>query len=284
MARLLDHLGFVARDVAYVRAAWQRLGFEPTQPRPLLGVGADGAPVPLGQTSCHVVLEAGYVELTAVAGDDPAHHLARYRRRYEGLHILAFGCDDAGLARERVAAAGLRVTPVMSARRAIDYGTRHGDARFRWFMLDAAEAPEALVCGVEHETPELVFQPEVSRHPNGAIALEGTTLVVESPEAFAARYAAVTGVQPAGPPERLRFDLGGEWLDLVTPREFARAHAGGAAEPPAVPWLAAARIRVRDRAVTEHWLAEHDLAFGRTLDGLAWVSPAATGGAVVEFG
>lgn len=279
--RLLDHLGLVANDLTAAREAWRRLGFEPTAPKPLLGVGADGAPVPLGQSSCHVVLEAGYVELTAVAGDDPAHHLARYRRRYEGFHILAFGAADATLARERAAAGGLPVTAVMQARRAIEYGARRGDARFRWFMLAPDAAPEALVCVVEHETPELVFQPEVTRHPNGALALDGTTLVVEAPTALAARYAAVTGVQPTGPDERLRFDLDGEWLELVTPREFARTHAGLESHP--TPWLASARIRVRDPAAAERVLAANGVAFRRTPDGVAWVPPAAAGGAVVEF-
>jgi hypothetical protein len=243
MARLLDHLGIVARELEPVRDAWRRLGFEPTAPKPLLGVDASGAVVPLGQWSCHVVLESGYVELTAVAGDDPSHHLARYRQRYVGLHILALGADDAAAARERVVHAGLRVTPVMQARRAIDYGARQGEARFRWFMLDATESPEALVCVVEHETPELVFQPEVSRHPNGAIALDGTTLLVAAPEAL----------------------------------------AGSGIVPPALPWLALARFRVRDRAATERWFASAGVALQRTAEGVAWVPPDRAGGAVVEF-
>lgn len=283
MARLLDHVGLVARELAPVRAAWRRLGFAPTEPEELLGVSADGAPVPLGQSSCHVVLESGYVELTAVAGADPAHHLARYRRRYDGLHILAFGADDVARVRERIAAAGLAVTPVMQARRAIHYGARRGEARFRWCMLTAEQAPEALVCVVEHETPDLVFQPEVTAHPNGAVALDGATLVVESPAALAARHAAVTGVPARGTPDRLRFDLGTEWLELVTPAEFARTHPGPDARPPALPWCALVRVRVRDRAATGRWFDAHGVDARRAPDGVRWVPPAATGGVVLEF-
>lgn len=283
MARLLDHLGLVVRDLEPTREAWRRLGFAPTVPKPLLGVGADGAPVPLGQASCHVVFEAGYVELTAVAGDDPAHHLARYRGRYEGLHILAYGADDVARVRERAAAAGLAVTPVMQARRAIEYGARRGDARFRWCMLEAAQSPEALVCVVEHETPELVFQPEVTAHPNGAIALEGAVLVVEAPGALAARHEALTGARARGTAGRLRFDLGGEWLELVTPDVFARTHPGPEARPPALPWFALLRVRVRDPGVARAWLAGQGVATRDAAGGACWVPPALTGGAVVEF-
>jgi hypothetical protein len=283
VVRLLDHLGLVVRELEPAREAWRRLGFAPTEPKPLLGVGADGAPVPLGQVSCHVVFAAGYVELTAVAGDDPTHHLARYRGRYEGLHILAYGAGDVAAVRERAAAAGLAVTPVMHARRAIEYGARRGDARFRWCMLDAAQSPEALVCVVEHETPELVFQPEVTAHPNGAIALEGATLVVAAPEALAARHEALTGARARGTAGRLRLDLGTEWLEIVTPAEFARTHPGPDARPPALPWFALLRVRVRDLGVARAWFSAHGVATRETPDGVCWVPPAATGGAVVEF-
>src|SRR5512137_1618137 len=140
--RLLDHVGIVGAALPPLREAWRRLGFAPTEPRPLSGRAADGRTVALGQHSCHAVFAGGYVELTAVDSAIASHHLDPWRRRGAGAWIVAFGADDADAAWARAAAAGLPVTPVMEATRAIDYGARHGDARFRWFMLEPAASPE----------------------------------------------------------------------------------------------------------------------------------------------
>ena len=60
-------------------------------------------------------------------------------------------------------------------------------------MLGAASTPEALVCFVRNERPELIFQPEVQRHPNGARSLDSVIIRSNEPEATAARYASYTG-------------------------------------------------------------------------------------------
>jgi hypothetical protein len=129
--RPLDHVGIVAHDLAALRSAWCRLGFAPTEPRPLLGRDAAGNAVPLGQRSCHAVFDGGYVELTEVEPGTVRHHLDPWRARGDGGWIIALGAADAAAARERCVAAALPVTPVMEASRAIDYGQRHGKSRRR---------------------------------------------------------------------------------------------------------------------------------------------------------
>lgn len=176
-----------------MRAAFESLGFRPTDPKPLMSRDpATGAAVPLDQWSCHVVFERGYLELSAVTSPSADHHLARYGA---GLQICAFGTADVSAAHAQCRAADIRVGAAQWAAREIRYGQRHGDARFHWFMIDPADAPEGLLCYVEHATPELVYQPEVQHHPNGARALTLLGIVPPADDwaAAVARYSRVLG-------------------------------------------------------------------------------------------
>lgn len=279
-ARLLDHVGLVGVALAPLRAAWTRLGFAPTEPRPLLGRDAAGEAVPLGQSSCHAVLDGGYVELTAVEPGTARHHLDPWRRTGDGLWIVAFGAADVAAARARSAAAGLAVTPAMDAARAIDYGARHGEARFRWFMLDAAASPEALLCVVEHRTPELVFQPEVRRHPNGARALRGLRIVVPDPDTAVERYERLLGLAAHSDDGARVLARDGETIELLTPAAFAR-RVGREAPVRAGP--AALQVEVADLRACDALLAAAGVTAARSPQGGRVVGPADAGGVFVEF-
>jgi hypothetical protein len=187
----LDHVGFAGATLEAMRREWQSLGFAPTEPQPLRSVDRQGRSDALGQHSCHVVLACGYIELTEVA-EVRGHHLEPWLARGPGLHILAFGTTaiDAWRARQ----VGDEYSPVMTAARSIDYGSRHGEARFRWCMRDATRTPWALECLVEHLTPELVHQDEVEQHRNGARVLRAITLESPEPAALQAEFARLYGV------------------------------------------------------------------------------------------
>jgi hypothetical protein len=187
-----------------------------------------GQRVPLGQQSCHIIFERGYIELTAV--DPPVtaeHHLYPWIRDTQThgdatLAIIAIGAEDIEGVHARLAEAGLPVGALAQASRPIHYGARRGDALFRWFMLGAASTPESLVCFVRNERPELIFQPEVQQHPNGARALESVILCSNEPEALAARYAgyADTAVVEVAPGlVRCALDGGVVWVGTAAALE-----------------------------------------------------------------
>ena len=90
----LDHVGFAGSVLEPMRAEWQALGFSPTVAEELRAVDAAGVARSLGQRSCHIVFERGYIELTEVIEPSPTHHLAPWLIRGPGLHILAFGTPD----------------------------------------------------------------------------------------------------------------------------------------------------------------------------------------------
>jgi len=165
---VLDHVGFAGPDMATLRAEWIGLGFSPTAPQSLLAVDDAGATIDLQQRSAHIMLEHGYVELTEVR-NSVGHHLEPWLARGPALCIVAWGAKD--IYAWRTQCTEPDVSAVMTASRRIEYGERQGDARFLWCMHDPARRPAALECVVQHLTPELVFQPTVQSHPNGALAL-----------------------------------------------------------------------------------------------------------------
>ena len=232
----LDHIGFAARDLPPLLEAFSELGFHITTPAELLGVDpATGRPSSLGQTSAHIVLAQTYIELTAVPDPSSVNHLQPYLQRYEGLQILALREADLETAHARIGASGLVVTPVKTARRRISYGQRHGDACFNWFMLDPDHSPEGLVCFVTNETPELVFQPEVQRHPNGAVDVTGVVICTAEPREMASRYTSVLGPPAEIHDDRALFALGNSTITVFTP-EVLNAE-WPTLEVPAVPAL-----------------------------------------------
>lgn len=273
----LDHVGLVGRSLEPLLAAARRLGFAPTLPKPLMGRDpVTGETRPLGQSSAHLVFGSGYVELSAVHSTSPDHHLAHWLRRHEGLLILALGVDDIEAAHARCQAASLPVTAVADACRAIEYGDRHGEARFQWFMLAPQASPEGLVCCVRNLTPDLVFQPAVQAHPNGVIGLAGVYVAAGEPAPVLSRLAAVTGATPAGD----RLDLRGGWLRVMTPAALEARFPG--AGLPAAPCLAGCAVKVVDpgraRAAVFPGVPLNETSAG------FWVSPRDGAGAIVEFG
>ena len=275
----LDHVGLVAPELDALVARYRALGFSPTEPRPLLRLDpATGASLPIGQSSAHVVFESGYVELTQIDSASRDHHLAPLVQRHFGLHILALGVDEITAAHERCTSAGVPVRAPARASRAIEYGSRHGEARFEWFMLEPAASPEGLLCLVRHETPGLVHQREVESHPNGAVALEGVYVVTNVPREVECRLGIVAGARPA---EAGTIELGGRWIRVLTPDAFAERFPG--AHVPAAPCLAGLAVRVADLRRAREAVAPGLVALAPAPGGGFWVDAAHAGGCVVEF-
>lgn len=209
----LDHLGFAVRQMEPLLTLFRRLGFSPTEARELQRVDEDGRPAPLGQVSAHLVFADTYVELSAVPDPASGNHLEPFLDRYQGLHILALRSADLDAARRSCSAAGLHPTEVQQASREIEYGDRHGEARFRWWMLPAAELSDGLLCHVQNQTPELVYQSAVQAHPNSAVAVTG--VIISAPDTLAAtrRWSSALGGMEA---ENGVFALNNARLEIQT--------------------------------------------------------------------
>lgn len=163
----VDHIGVVVRDLGREIAAWRALGFQVSDPVPLMGRDDKGRAVPLGQSSAHIVFANAYVELSSpVPGS--GNHLERYLALGDGVRILVLAADDAGAARAAIAPRWPDVAAPRDATRAIEIAGRGDVARFAWFPLPFDVIPGVLSAVVQHLTPELVFHPSLVAHANGA--------------------------------------------------------------------------------------------------------------------
>lgn len=248
IATSLDHLGWATYDPAALHARFERLGFCLTpwssQSGPLL---PGSLPVPWGTANrCAMLREGGYLELLGVADPSrPLNGLDRYLDRYEGLHIIALGMDDAEANFARLRRAGVPVPGVSPLERPVNDAEPDGP-RIRVARLTLPEAPEGRMQLVQHFTPELLWQEQFLAHPNRAVALTAVVLVIERPASSACRLSRLAG-RPTLPDLVGGFALpiGTNGTVRLLPPEAMPAILPGVA-PPLLPFIAAAVVRVDD--------------------------------------
>ena len=95
VALQLDHIGFLTASLTHATAAWRRLGFRVTSPRPLWQTDSSTSmPRSLGQSSAHVMFTRTYLEITAIDVADSGHHLAPWRGAVDAPAILALSAAE----------------------------------------------------------------------------------------------------------------------------------------------------------------------------------------------
>lgn len=269
----VDHVGLVARELSELLTTFRRLGFAVTQPRSLMtSKEAAGRVEEQGQQSAHIMFDQGYLELTAVTGSAQGMHLERYVGRPPGVHILAIRTESAREAWEAVRGAGLNPSSCAASARRISYG-RTGEARFEWFMFDDNEFPEALVCLVDHLTPDLVFQPDVMVHPNGARALAEVLLCVEDLQEASGRFSKL----------EVKGAVGTEGLHGLVICDRTGLKRRFPALEPALGRIAGVTIEVDDLEKTAELIFDEGIGICQNDAGEVWVSPRDAGGALVAF-
>lgn len=247
-ARSLDHVGICARDAPPLWAAYERLGFQLTPIAQQSGRRAPGAPVELLATGNRcAMLREGYVELLAIL--EPARFdngLGRLLARYTGMHIVAFGIDDAETELARLKRAGIDLPGVAHLERPVD---KPDGPRARFSRLPLPDAPEGRLQLIQHHTPELMWQERWLDHPNRAVALDSVILAVQRPAETAAGLSRLTGrplePDPAG---GYRLPLPQGRVRILPPEALAAVLPGVVA--PTLPYLAGFVLRTDDGNAT----------------------------------
>ncbi len=270
----LDHVGYFLADLEGAAGRFGRLGFT-VSPVNIHYNSADGELVRSGTANRLITFEAGYIEALGQVADTPlGAELAAGVARYEGLHLLA-------LAHERVEehdAGGTDMRPTVFLRRPLEDG-RIVRATVRRATAEAM--PEGRVQLLTHETPELIWLPDMDRHANAARALTGFLQIVADPEEAAARYARFANrpARRSGPVFEIALDRGR--FALAGPDALG-ALLPDAPHPPPPPFGAAVGIESADLDRTRFLLANAGITVHGRPDRLL-VPPTEGLGAWIDF-
>jgi hypothetical protein len=190
----LDHVGVCSDAPQDLWAAYERLGFTLTPVARQSGPRTPSAvPERLATGNRCAMLRHGYLELLGII--EPSlfdNGLSRFLARYQGLHILAFGVEDAPAELPRLRRAGFDIPGVVPLQRPVDDAAPDGPLA-RFSRLPMPDAPEGRLQLIEHHTPELIWQERWMDHANHAVALDAAILVVKDPAETGARLSRLTG-------------------------------------------------------------------------------------------
>jgi len=284
----LDHAGLIIRDLDAARQAYERLGFQ-LSPRSLhAGAVTPGGPVvPWGSGNHCAMFRHGYFELLGLV--DPAlHSTAKLMLdRYEGLHIVAMDCPSADQLYPALQQAGVAAAAPLTLERDAAFGqdgSQTRRARFRNINLDTAAWPEARFIVIEQCTRDVLWQPHLLTHPNGAVALDAVTFCASDLPASLARLTQLLGAPTRhGDAYGFRLARGTFWLM----DEAALRRACPVLDGPAHR-VAAVTIAVESLDRLQRYLRERDIDITASpaLDGHApslWVHPRQASHAALQF-
>ena len=250
MAFPLDHTGQMRADLDAGAAAWDRLGFLLSPETPQQGaVPGESGMQPWATANRCALFRRGYLELIGIRAPGRFNPWSHFMARHEGIHIAAFRCASADEAWPGMAAQGFQ-PPVQRAR-----STPAGEMRFRNIFSEDASWPEGRIIVIEHQTPDILWRPELLEHPNGARALRQCLFVSDRPEELSARLSAF-GADPAG-------------YAALSPGGFAAMFPGEAAPPP--PCMAGHIVAFADPARAVRLMEANGVPVGRDSLGRAFV-------------
>lgn len=180
----LDHVILLTENLEHVADLFAGLGFTVT-PR------TEHSPA-MGTANRCVMLGSTYIELlTVVRNTERSAGWRELLAQGGGLRGLALRTGDAGSACDALNAAGFDVGEVLSFAREDETGQ---SLRFRVCRLPAAATPGYRVIVCEHQTPDQLWRPAWTTHPNSARDLISADLSVPVP---VAAYATLQGVGAA---------------------------------------------------------------------------------------
>jgi hypothetical protein len=263
----LDHAAVMVHDLHLSAQIYERLGFCLTPLSQHAGALTPGGDlVQWGCANRCIMLQQGYLELMGVINTDLYDNkIPEFLVRYEGIHILAFGCTDGATAANRLAEEGFSANGVHRLARSLDTPDGERKAEFNLVRLPPEEMPEGRVLAIEHITPAYLWQDRYMTHPNGAIALEELIVCVDDPATVADRYERYFGIPASEENDLWRFTLRQGQFVLVT-AEILRSEFG--IDTPTTPYAAAIKIRTQTLENTKELLTKTGVTYTDTGHGI----------------
>ena len=290
----LDHCAVVNRELEGLAEAYERMGFLLTPVSRHSGSLTPGGPVvPMGSGNRCAMFKTGvktgsrtsYLELLAIV--DPSLDSDRievFLKRYAGLHIMAFRCEDSPAAQRHLVDAGFDVPAPHLLERMAETSQGKQLLKFRNLRVPSEQLPEGHVIVIKHETPGLLWEPHLLEHPNGVVALMQLTVCVTDPAEAGARYARLFGVEGRAGAGRVEFALPHGRFLLLDTEQLGREFPGATA--PTLPFVAALTLAVTDLGAAAALFERNGVPFSRETaqePARLVVSAEAGGGATVVF-
>lgn len=241
----LDHVGLGIKNLDHARASFEKMGFRLTSRSMHAGALEPGGPVvPWGSGNHCAMFERGYFELLGLVDDGMPSTVKRMVARYEGLHIVAMNCSSSGAAYQSLIQAGVKTAAPAKLERDAAFGVNDEmvrRAKFENIYLDEEAHPEARFIVIEHRTPDVLWQPHLLQHENGAKELSSVYFVSPDVAQTAERLARFLGPgEPVNEAIGFKLEGGRFW---VMSEAAMRAHSPVHREGP-VNRVAAAGIGV----------------------------------------
>lgn len=168
----LDHVGFIVRDLNASARLAEQLGFALTTRADHTRTDEQGRTLPAGSAQHSIMLHRGYVELMQITDASAGHQLSSAPQVRYGLHVVAFGTDDAVACHAHRLQDGVSVGPVLYWSRPVQEPDLQGHAQFAYFGSAWQPQDPSYLCWVEHRTPQLLRNPRLLAHANGTCALD----------------------------------------------------------------------------------------------------------------
>ena len=283
---VLDHTGVAVRDLDIGQKTYEKLGFTLTPRSFHSGSRTAGGPVEKWGSGNHCAMfEDGYLEIIGITDPNLYSSTKDYLERYEGQHIVAIGSGDADKSYPILSGRLDGVSPATRLQREAPFGPDNEETRlaaFRNIHLDRAVFPEAKLIFIDHLTPDVLWQPHLLAHPNGAVALAEIALCVEDLDDICGRLARLFDREPKDVmPGGKVFALDRGNVYVVTETRLKEWVPG--VTPPHMPYVAGFGVAVRDLDATKAFLADQGVPTTDHPYPAVWVAPEHTCGPVVTF-
>lgn len=197
MARGIDHIIHLVRDLDGAAADYARIGFQ---------VSARNKH-PFGTHNRIVQLDGSYIEILEVAepekiaGAGSPTSFAHFHRDFlarngEGLTGLVLSSNDASADKKQFDEAGFGGFPAFDfARKGLRPDGSEAELAFSLAFLREPSSSDAAFFTVQHKRPENFWFPELQRHENGMKRVAAAVLTAESPTDHQYFLQAFTGLR-----------------------------------------------------------------------------------------
>lgn len=277
----IDHAIILVNDLDACAARFRQLGFT-LSPR-----GVHSAT--RGTANHTVIFQHDYCELLGVVADTPANQAERDMLAEDGEGLGAIICriGNAESARKGLAAHGIAATPVSEFSRPVPLPDgSQATAAFAVTHFAAHEAPAGFMFMCEHKTPDLVWQPGLQVHANGARALAGIVTMANDTEMLARRFArlfALGSVSAIAGGHAVDTGANSARILCLTPAAAAARYSDEAVADTPPRGYTAWQVAVAELAATRDHLIRAGFAPRENDDGGIWLGPEQTNGSVLEF-